>query len=202
MLFLIFKFYNKRNTNNRNIVFKAEPNVVGQAIKDAIDIGYRHIDCAMLYGNEKEIGYAIKQKIEDGTVKREELFIVTKLWNTFHEKEKVIPTCKKSLENFGLDYLDLYLIHWPVAQKTLGELNAKYPFSNAIGIDYDYVNTWKGMEECVKLGLTKSIGLSNFNSKQVQRIYENSTIKPVMNQVSCFEIQKILFFNTFFITLD
>jgi len=160
------------------------PGEVQEAVKHAIDVGYRHIDCAMLYGNEKEIGEAIRSKIDDGTVKREELFIVTKLWNTFHEQEKVVPTCKKSVENFGLDYLDLYLVHWPVAQKiTKGELNIHLPFTDAVGIDYDYINTWKGMEECVQLGLTKSIGLSNFNSKQVQRVLDNSTIKPVMNQI-------------------
>lgn len=140
----------------------------------------------MLYGNEQEIGDAIREKIAQGSVKREDLFIVTKLWNTFHEREKVVPTCKKSLNNFGLDYLDLYLVHWPVAQKLTGELNIQLPFQNAEGIDYDYVDTWKGMEECVKLGLTKGIGLSNFNSKQVERILEAATIQPVINQVNIF----------------
>lgn len=138
----------------------------------------------MLYGNEKEIGEAIKEKISDGTVKREDLFVVTKLWNTFHERDQVVPTCKKSLENFGLDYIDLYLIHWPVALKLKGPLNVFRPFDDAEGYDYDYVETWKGMEECVRLGLAKSIGLSNFNSEQVQRVLDAATIKPVMNQVS------------------
>lgn len=138
----------------------------------------------MLYGNEKEIGKAIQEKLKEGKIKREDLFIVTKLWNTFHEIEQVVPTCKKSLENFGLDYIDLYLIHWPVAQKLIQPLNSSDPFNEAIGFDYDYAETWKGMEECVKLGLTKSIGLSNFNSKQVERILNNCTIKPVMNQVN------------------
>lgn len=137
----------------------------------------------MLYSNEIEIGTAIRHKIAEGVVKREELFIVTKLWNTFHEKEQVVPTCKKSLENFGLDYIDLYLIHWPVAQKLVGEVDPSFPFANAVGVDYDYVDTWKGMEECVKLGLTKGIGLSNFNSKQIDRVFDVATIKPVVNQV-------------------
>lgn len=138
----------------------------------------------MLYGNEKEIGEAIREKISDGTVRREDLFIVTKLWNTFHEREQVVLTCRKSLENFGLDYIDLYLIHWPVALKYTGPLNFELPFQNAVGYDYDYVDTWKGMEECVGLGLTKSIGLSNFNSKQIERVLATATIKPVMNQVN------------------
>lgn len=155
-----------------------------QAVKDAIDIGYRHFDCAMLYSNEAEIGSAIREKIASGDVRRDELFIVTKLWNTFHDKEEVVPTCRKSLENFGLDYIDLYLIHWPVAQKSTGPFDVSFPFSNVLEYDYDYVETWKGMEECVRLGLTKSIGLSNFNSKQITRVLENASIKPVMNQVS------------------
>jgi len=162
---------------------QSAPGEVGQAVKVAIDSGYRHIDCAMLYGNELEIGKAINEKIQDGTVKREDLFVVTKLWNTFHERENVVPTCKKSLQNLGLDYLDLYLIHWPVAQKLVKDLNTDDPFGSAVGIDYDYINTWKGMEECVQQGLSKSIGLSNFNSKQIERVLQAANIKPVMNQV-------------------
>lgn len=137
----------------------------------------------MLYGNECEIGKAITQKICDGAVRREELFIVTKLWNTFHQREQVVPACRQSLENFGLDYLDLYLIHWPVAQKMTGKLNVSLPFKNAKPLDYDYVKTWEGMEECVELKLTKTIGVSNFNSKQIDRLVTAANIKPVVNEV-------------------
>ncbi|KAK9878911.1 hypothetical protein WA026_003738 [Henosepilachna vigintioctopunctata] len=154
-----------------------------EAIKYALDVGYRHIDTAMLYGNEKEIGEAVREKITDGSVKREELFITSKLWNTFHERDQVVSACKKSLDNFCLDYLDLYLVHWPVAQKIVGEIDPKDPFTNAVVFKHDFVETWKGMEECVKLGLTKSIGLSNFNSKQILRILDAATILPVTNQV-------------------
>ncbi|KAI4459522.1 aldo/keto reductase [Holotrichia oblita] len=147
--------------------WQATPGEVGSAVKHAIDIGYRHIDCAMLYGNEKEIGEAIREKLKEGVVKREDLFIVTKLWNTFHEREQVVPACKNL---------------WKIL-KLLGELDVDFPFKNAVGLDYDYVDTWKGMEECVDLGLTKSIGLSNFNSKQVQRVLDAARIKPVMNQI-------------------
>ncbi|XP_045483552.1 aldo-keto reductase family 1 member B7-like [Harmonia axyridis] len=153
-----------------------------EAIRYAIDIGYRHIDCAMLYGNEKEVGEAIRDKINDGTVKREDIFITTKLWNTFHEYDQVVPTCKKSLENLGLDYVDLYLVHWPVAQKQT-EMDPRKPFGKTEVIKHDFTETWKGMEECVKLGLAKSIGLSNFNSKQVLRILDMAKILPVTNQV-------------------
>ncbi|CAH1975325.1 unnamed protein product [Acanthoscelides obtectus] len=159
------------------------PGEVKEAVKCAISIGYRHIDCAWLYGNEKEIGEGIREKLNDGTVKREDLFIVTKLWNTFHEREKVVPACRESLKNFGLDYVDLYLVHWPCAQKHTGKIDFNLPFKDAVNINYDFVDTWRGMEECVNLGLAKSVGLSNFNSKQVQRILDNAKIKPVMNQI-------------------
>ncbi|KAF5302639.1 hypothetical protein FQR65_LT08480 [Abscondita terminalis] len=87
-------------------------------------------------------------------------------------------------ENFGLDYLDQYLIHWPITIKSLSkEVNVKYPFRNSIGVDYDFVETWRAMEECVRLGLTKGIGISNFNSKQIDRIVKAATIKPVVNQI-------------------
>ncbi|XP_023242823.1 aldose reductase-like isoform X2 [Centruroides sculpturatus] len=128
-----------------------------QAIKDAIELGYRHIDCALFYENEEEIGEAIKEKIDDGTVKREELFITSKCWNTYHSKDKVLESCQKSLKALKLDYLDLFLVHWPMG--------------------------YKGMEECHKRGYVRSIGISNFNISQIKRLWENANIKPVMNQV-------------------
>ncbi|CAL7938562.1 unnamed protein product [Xylocopa violacea] len=165
---------------------KDNPSVVEQAVRDAIDAGYRHFDCAFIYGNEKEIGKAVREKIAEGLVKREDLFITTKLWNTMHKRENVVPACKKSLENFGFDYIDLYLIHWPVSYdenaQGLWPVDEK---GNPLSGEVDYLDTWRGMEECVKLGLTKSIGLSNFNSQQIDRILSIAKIKPVMNQVEC-----------------
>lgn len=181
---VLLKFIIPCRRNVTSSMFQAGPGEVGQAVKNAIDVGYRHFDCAMIYANEVEIGRAIREKISNGDVKREELFITTKLWNAFHDREDVVPTCRKSLENFGLDYIDLYLIHWPVAFKLQGPFDTATPYKDVVGYDYDYVETWKGMEECVRLGLTKSIGLSNFNSKQITRVLQNATIKPVMNQVS------------------
>lgn len=163
-----------------------DPSVVEQAVRDAVDAGYRNFDCAYIYGNEKEIGKALREKIAEGVVKREDLFITTKLWNTSHKREQVVPTCKRSVENFGLGYVDLYLIHWPVSYnenaKGLWPVDEK---GNPLSEDIDYLDTWRGMEECVKLGLAKSIGLSNFNSQQIERVLSIATIKPVMNQVEC-----------------
>jgi len=118
-------------------------------------------------------------------VKREELFVTSKLWNTRHRPDLVVPSCKESLKNLGLDYVDLYLIHWPVGYKEDSGLFPMDKDGKFIPSEADYVDTWKAMEECVTLGLTKAIGLSNFNSDQIFRIMAKCTIKPVMNQVEC-----------------
>ncbi|KAG7190363.1 hypothetical protein KM043_006474 [Ampulex compressa] len=163
-----------------------DPTQVENAVKHAIDAGYRHFDCAYVYGNEKEIGNAIREKISEGIVKREDLYITTKLWNTSHARDAVVPACKRSLENFGFDYVDLYLIHWPISYAD--DAHGLFPVDEKgqpMYGDKDYLDTWRGMEECMKLGLTKSIGLSNFNSHQIDRVLSIAEIKPVMNQVEC-----------------
>lgn len=163
--------------------YLSQPKEVEEAVKYAIEIGYRHIDTAAFYENEKEIGAAIRAKINDGTVTREDLFVTTKLWNNSHKEERVVPCCKQSLEKLGLDYVDLYLIHWPFAFADGDELMPKDKDGNIRFSDVDYLETWRGMEECVRQGLAKSIGVSNFNSEQITRVVGAAKIIPVNNQV-------------------
>ncbi|KAG4079732.1 hypothetical protein HA402_014863 [Bradysia odoriphaga] len=144
---------------------------VYEAVKTAIEVGYRHIDCAYCYGNEVPVGRAIKDAISEGKL-------------TFFTRERVREGLKRSLTNLGLDYLDLYLVHWPIS---FAQVDDKiFPAdANGLAIDgkVDYLDTWKGMEDVLKDGLVKSIGVSNFNSEQVTRVLNNSSVKPVTNQV-------------------
>ena len=152
-------------------------------MKDAIDIGYRHFDCAHVYGNEKEVGEGIKTKIAEGVVTRANLFITSKLWNTYHRPDMVEPALRKTLSNLGLEYLDLYLVHWPFALKEGDELFPVDGSGKAAFSDVDYVDTWKAMEEVNKKGLTKLIGISNFNKRQIERLLTSATVVPATNQV-------------------
>lgn len=158
-----------------------------EAVKFAIDIGYRHIDTAFFYGNEAEIGKAIREKIQEGVIKREDIFVTSKLWMTFHSSEQIIKACQRSLELLDLKYIDLYLIHWPFGLRYIDDqtyvpkkLDGSWDTN-----DVDYVDVWPKLEECVNLGYVKSIGLSNFNSVQIKRILDVAKIKPVINQVEC-----------------
>lgn len=138
-------------------------------------MGCRHFDCASFYGNEVEIGIALRKAFESGKVKREDLYITSKCWNDSHRPLDVIESCKRSLENLGLEYLDLYLIHWPVSWKK-GTLGCK---------DYgvSIIDTWKAMEILFFQGRTKALGVSNFGPKLLKELLAKSKIKPSANQL-------------------
>ncbi|XP_037071741.1 aldo-keto reductase family 1 member B1-like [Pollicipes pollicipes] len=165
--------------------WKSQPGKVREAVETALTLGYRHIDCAMVYGNEKEIGEAFKNKFEDGTCKREEVFITSKLWNSFHAPELVIPALKRTLADLGLEYLDLYLIHWPMGYKEGDDLFPKDSDGKIIPSDADYVDTWKAMEEGVTTKLVRSLGVSNFNEEQLERVLAVAKVPVCVNQVEC-----------------
>lgn len=160
----------------------SEAGQVYNIVKEAIKRGYRHIDCAACYGNEKEVGQALKEVLQEGIVKRSDLFITSKLWNNAHEQHQVVPALKQTLADLQLEYLDLYLIHWPVCFKA----TVAFPESISDYVSLDDIpiaETWLGMESAVELGLTKSIGVSNFSSLKIEKLLETAKIKPVMNQV-------------------
>ncbi|MUH36199.1 aldo/keto reductase [Zobellia amurskyensis] len=162
--------------------FRSEPNEVYNAVLSAIKMGYRHIDCAAAYGNEKEVGNAIAEAFKQGLVTREDLWVTSKLWNASHGEENVIPALHQTLEDLQLEYLDLYLIHWPVALKKGTEMPEKasdfVPLS-----EVPLTSTWKGMEAALEQGLTKHIGVSNFNENQLKEIMATAVHQPEMNQV-------------------
>lgn len=162
---------------------QSKPGEVFQAVRDAIDAGYRHIDCAYNYLNEAEVGTGIKSKIDQGIVKREDLFVCSKLWNTFHRPDLVEPALQNSLKDLQLSYLDLYLIHFPTAFQEGGDRYPKDEQGKVVFSNVDFCDTWKAMEELVHKGLVKSIGISNFNSKQMERILACASIPPAVNQI-------------------
>uniref|UniRef100_A0A8C6DHJ1 NADP-dependent oxidoreductase domain-containing protein n=1 Tax=Moschus moschiferus TaxID=68415 RepID=A0A8C6DHJ1_MOSMO len=158
-----------------------------EVTKFAIEAGFRHIDCAHLYQNEEQVGQAIRSKIADGTVKREDIFYTSKLWSTSLRPELVRPALEKSLKNLQLDYVDLYIIHFPVALKPGEALLPTDENGKTIFDSVDLCRTWEALEKCKDAGLTKSIGVSNFNHKQLEKILNKPGLKykPVCNQVEC-----------------
>ncbi|MFH1291731.1 MAG: aldo/keto reductase [bacterium] len=162
----------------------SKPDKVGPAVKYALEeCGYRHIDCAHIYGNEKEIGQALNQVFSQGNVKREDVFITSKLWNNSHAKDDVVKACKISLQNLQLDYLDLYLIHWAITISNNLEKEQRDENEILITNNIPIRETWEAMEELVKTGLVRSIGVANFNAVMLLDLLSYTNIKPAINQI-------------------
>ncbi|KAH9278212.1 1,5-anhydro-D-fructose reductase [Echinococcus granulosus] len=164
--------------------FDAPKEVVTEAVEVAIGAGFRHIDCAMFYHNEPEVGTAIAASMKKHNLNREDIFVTSKLWCDKHAPGDVRKTCERSIKDLGVQYLDLYLIHWPVSFQHKEGL--KFDISNPSCIVYEnhkLEDTWKAMEELVFAGLVKSIGVSNFNKRQIERILASCIIPPAVNQV-------------------
>ena len=162
--------------------WKAKPGEVYAAVKEAIVAGYRHIDCAPAYNNESEVGAAIHEMIKAGTVAREDLWVTSKLWNDAHEPDQVMPALLKTLHDLRLDYLDLFLIHWPVAFRA----GVSFPRSREEWLTLTEVPTaatWQAMEECVAKGLVRHIGVSNFSIPKLDDLCRHADIAPAMNQI-------------------
>lgn len=156
---------------------------VAAAVLGAAAVGYRHFDCASVYRNEKEVGRSLRA-LQDGGIRREDLWITSKLWNDKHAEEDVIPSCQQSLADLGLEYLDLYLVHWP------------FPNYHAPGVDVtsrdpharpyihdDYMKTWRQMETLVERGLVRHIGTSNMTIPKLERVLRDARIKPAANEM-------------------
>ncbi|KAF9431933.1 hypothetical protein BGZ76_011507 [Entomortierella beljakovae] len=159
--------------------WQSKAEAVKNAVTVALQTGYRHIDTAWIYGNEKEVGEAIR---ESG-VPREEIFVTTKLWNNSHRPEEVLPALETSLKNLGLDYVDLYLMHWPIDFKSGPSPVTKDADGKYLREGVDFTETWKALEELIPTGKTKAIGVSNFSIKNLEKILAIAKIVPAVNQV-------------------
>ncbi len=162
--------------------WKAEAGEVYRAVRHAISIGYRHFDCAAIYGNEGEIGRGLTDALVAGDVQRSDLWITSKLWNDSHRKAAAGPALEKTLTDLQLEYLDLYLIHWPIAFKE----GVSFPHSREdfyTLAEVPLAETWSALEDCVDRGLTRHIGTSNFSVTKLQNLLDNCRIRPAVNQV-------------------
>mmetsp|Transcript_58477 Transcript_58477/g.161773 ORF Transcript_58477/g.161773 Transcript_58477/m.161773 type:complete len:324 (+) Transcript_58477:43-1014(+) len=168
--------------------WKVPKDICADVCYRAIEAGYRRLDCACDYGNEEEVGKGIAKAIQDGICKREDLFVTSKLWNTYHKPEHVPLACQRSLKDLQLSYLDEYLIHFPISMEFV-PFDKKYPpeWTNLDGkmvlVPQDMCATWKAMESLVDKGLVKTIGVCNFTTQLLRQILGICRIRPSTLQV-------------------
>jgi alcohol dehydrogenase (NADP+) len=156
---------------------------IAATVKGAAAAGYRHFDCASVYGNEAEIGAAFEE-IMRGGIERKDLWITSKLWNDKHGEEDVIASCRQSLSDLRLDYLDLYLVHWPFPNfhPPGCDVSSRSPGANPY-IHENYLKTWRKMEELVDMGLVRHIGTSNMTIPKLKLLLRDARIKPAANEM-------------------
>jgi alcohol dehydrogenase (NADP+) len=162
--------------------WKADEETVYAAVTEAVRAGYRHIDCAAIYGNEAAIGRALADLMREGVVNREDLWITSKLWNNAHREKDVRPALQRTLRDLQLEALDLYLIHWPVVfhpDVIFPESDDGYLSLEEVPI----IETWRALEACVDEGLTRYIGVSNFSARKLDGLLGQCRICPAVNQV-------------------
>ncbi|WP_405198527.1 aldo/keto reductase [Christiangramia sp. LLG6405-1] len=162
--------------------WKSEKGEVANAVKVALNNGYKHIDCAATYGNEAEVGEAFAEVFGKGDIKREDVWVTSKLWNNAHKKEDVIPALKQTLKDLQLEYLDLYLIHWPVAFKP--DVSFPEKAEDFLSLEeVPLIETWTEMVKAKEQGLVKHIGVSNFSIEKLEELMNDTDHAPEMNQV-------------------
>jgi alcohol dehydrogenase (NADP+) len=156
---------------------------IAAAVEGAISVGYRHLDCASVYGNEDRIGATLR-KLFAGGLRREEMWIVSKLWNDKHAEADVVPSCRKSLADLQLEYLDMYLVHWPFPNfhPPGCSVESRSPDSKPY-IHESFMKTWRQMEKLVDLGLVRHIGTSNMTIPKLKLLLRDARIKPAINEM-------------------
>lgn len=160
------------------------PQEVAEATATAIEVGYRHFDCASVYGNEAQIGEVFQSAFSSGVVSREELWVTSKLWNDMHGDHDVLLSCAKTLKDLKLDYLDLYLVHWPFPNYHLPGCDVNYRSPDATGYVHErFMKTWRQMERLVQMGLVRHIGTSNMSKAKLRLLLNDAQIRPACNEM-------------------